>query len=141
MSSTVTPEIKEGILALLEECPSITKCRKVFGIKRAALTLAREKDPKFDQELKDAKADGYDLMELEATRRAVEGTIEPQFYQGEMITDVEGNPAGVRRYSDTLLKFLLTHCKPKKFNPGAKITVGDGEKVSFIFKIGEDSDG
>lgn len=137
MSSTVTPEIKEAMLLLLEEIPSITKVRKVFGIKRSALQRAREADPDFNQAILDAKEEGYDIMEDEAYRRAVEGTIKPVFYRGEQVRDDEGNPTGVREFSDTLLQFLLKHCRPKKFNPGVKVAVGDGEKVSFTFNIGE----
>lgn len=131
MASTVTPEIKEAMLELLEDLPNITAVRKVFGIKNGALARARKADPDFNTKIAEAKAAGYDLMEEEARRRAVDGWEEPVWFQGEEV-------GSVRKYSDTLMKFLLTHCKPKKFNPGAKLTVGDGEKVSFIFNIGKD---
>ena len=130
MNSTVTPEIKEAMLLLLEEIPSITKVRKVFGIKRSALQRAREADPDFNQAILDAKEEGYDAMEEEAYRRAVDGVPKPVFYRGEEC-------GSVQEFSDTLLQFMLKHCRPKKFNPGVKVVTGDGEKVSFTFNIGE----
>lgn len=50
-----------------------------------------------------------DLLEEEARRRAVEGVEEPVgWYQGQ--------PGGyVRRYSDTLLIFMLKGAKPEKY--------------------------
>jgi len=129
MSSTVTPEIKEAMLLLLEEIPSITQVRKVFGISQSALARARESDPDFDQAIKMAKEEGYDLAEEEAYRRAVVGVDKPVFYRGEKCGDI-------REYSDTLLQFILRHNRPKIYNPGVKITAGDGEKVEFSFNIG-----
>lgn len=129
MASTVTSEIKAAMLLMLEELPNITATRKVFGISRSALASARAKDSEFNDSIKEAVADGYDMMEEEARRRAVEGVSEPVYYRGEEI-------GSIQKFSDTLLKFLLTHCKPEKFNPGAKVTVGAGEKVSFTFNVG-----
>lgn len=129
---------KELMISMVEEIPNFTAVRKLLGITIAELRYAREKDSKFNEELETAKESGYDMMEDEAHRRAVKGWVEPVFYQGEQVVGPDGKPVGVRRYSDHLMKFLLTHCKPKKFNPGVKVNVGDGEKVSFIFNMGKE---
>ena len=130
MLSSVTPEIKEAMLEMLEALPNITAVRKLFGISESSLSRARAKDSNFNEAMKEAKSAGYDMMEAEAIRRAIDGWDEPVFYQGcEM--------GKVRKYSDKLLQFLLIHCKPKKFNPGAKISIGEGEKISFVFNVGK----
>jgi hypothetical protein len=70
-------------------------------------------------------------MEAEADRRAMEGTVEPVFYQGQPAGfwyDAESNvvPAGnalavrfeqhgVRKFSDSLLMFRLKALKPEKY--------------------------
>jgi hypothetical protein len=121
--------LKDAILEMVETVPNFTAVRKMFGIPLATFHVARRADPAWDASLKEAKAAGYDMMEDEAHRRAVMGWNEPVWYMGEEVGET-------RKYSDTLLKFLLTHCKPKKFNPGVKVSVGDGEKVSFVFNVG-----
>jgi hypothetical protein len=128
-------ETKETMIAMLEDIPNITAVRKLLGISADAYQQAR-KDPEFVRRVKVARGAGYDMMEHEAHRRAVEGWVEPVFYRGELVAGEDGKPVGVRRYSDTLLKFLLKHCNPKKFNPGVNVNVGDGEKVKLVFNVG-----
>lgn len=55
-----------------------------------------------------AKAVAGELLESEATRRAVKGVEEPVFYQGEKCGEVQ-------KYSDTLLIFLLKAARPEKY--------------------------
>lgn len=129
-------QTKETIIEMLEEIPNVTAVRKLLGVSADSYYTARKKDPEFARRVKLAREAGYDMMEHEAHRRAVEGWVEPVFYRGELVAGEDGKPVGVRRYSDTLLKFLLKHCKPKKFNPGVNVNVGDGEKVKLVFNVG-----
>lgn len=55
-----------------------------------------------------AREEAYDRLEQEAHRRAFTGTLEPVFYQGEKC-------GAIRRYSDTLLMFLLKADRPERF--------------------------
>lgn len=74
-------------------------------------------DKEFQEALRLAEQMGADLLEAEAVRRAHDGVEEPVgWYRGQ---------AGgtVRRYSDTLLIFLLKGAKPEKY--GDKPLVGD----------------
>lgn len=136
--SKVTPDIKEAMLVLLQEIPSIMKVRKVFGISRSGLQRAREADEDFDQRIRDARADALDAAEDEAYRRAVEGTVKPVFYKGEQVRDEKGLPTGVREFSDTLLQFILKHNRPRKFNPGAKVRIDGDSKLQFVFDLGNE---
>lgn len=73
----------------------------------------------------EAKEEAADALEEEARRRAVDGVEEPTgWYQGE--------PGGyVRRYSDTLLIFLLKGTRPQKYRERPDATVYDFNPDDF----------
>lgn len=62
----------------------------------------------YREAFEEAKLEAAELLEAEARRRAVEGTVRPVFYQGEEV-------GGIREYSDTLLIFLLKGALPEKY--------------------------
>jgi len=127
-----TPEFKAAFLAMLEQVPNITAVCRVLGINRGTVSKARNADPDFDKSVLGSIEEGYDPLEHEARRRAVDGVKKPVFYKGEEVAEV-------REYSDVLLMFLLKGYRPDRFNPGAKLSLGDGtEKVTLNFKIGGD---
>jgi hypothetical protein len=65
-------------------------------------------DPDYQAEFEEAHKEACDRLEQEARRRAVEGVDEPVFYKGE-------HCGVVRKYSDTLLIFLLNGAMPHKY--------------------------
>jgi hypothetical protein len=67
---------------------------------RSSAYLWRERDEDFRKAWDEAVEEGTDLLEDEAKRRAVEGSIKPILYKGRIVTFV-------REQSDTLLIFLL----------------------------------
>jgi hypothetical protein len=125
----LTEDFKAAFLAFLAEVPNITVACRVMGVHVSNVYREREKDSEFDKAIEEAKEEGYDLIEEEARRRAVEGYNEPVFYQGARVGEV-------RKYSDALLIHLLKAYKPKKFNPGVKIGMDEGEKVTLSINIG-----
>lgn len=78
--------------------------RNTDGKEGAALLEAQEFAAAWDS----AREVAADALELEARRRAKEGWPEPVFYQGKQV-------GRVRKYSDTLLIFLLKATRPEKF--------------------------
>ena len=76
------------------------------------------KDQQFQAAVERARAMAVDVLEDEATRRAVEGWEEPAgWYKGE--------PGGmVRRYSDTLLIFRLKGELPQKYAERMQLSGG-----------------
>lgn len=97
-----------------------------------------KEDPDFAYIYRLCEEHGLDKLEAEAMRRATEGVIEQQFYQGkaiwqtdpetgELLKDERGKPipAGNRKYSDAILMWLL---KVKRYEKGGrKVQVtGDG---------------
>lgn len=95
---------------------------------RSTAYEARESDEAFAAAWDDAIEAATDALELEARRRAVEGTDRPVFYQG-------GEVGYVREYSDTLLIFLLKAHRPKKFRERVELEhqVPGGVKVMLSF--------
>lgn len=77
-------------------------------------------EPRFEEKVKQA-------LEAEAFRRAHDGVEDPIVYQGrfvyltgpdgEPLLDADGNPrlAKLRKYSDTLLMFLMKAAMPEKY--------------------------
>ncbi len=73
-------------------------------------------DSDYAEQFEQAKKDAVDVLEAEARRRAVEGWEEPVgWYKGQ---------AGgtVRRYSDTLLIFLLKGAAPQKYRERMEVS-------------------
>ncbi|MGD2132789.1 MAG: hypothetical protein PVI23_08350 [Maricaulaceae bacterium] len=54
-------------------------------------------------------------------RRAVEGVPEPVFQKGARVTNPDGTPATVTRYSDRLLERLLESRMPERWSPKRQI--------------------
>lgn len=71
-------------------------------VSRSAIREARESDPEFAQDFLDAEQFAIDRMEIEAARRAFDGSEEQVFNK-------QGDSIGFRRrFSDDLAKFILT---------------------------------
>lgn len=134
-----TEEFKEAFLLMLGQVPNITAVCRLMNVGTEAVRTARKRDPKFNEGVLGAIDEGYDMLEEEARRRAVDGVVEPIFYKGEQVVDATGKPTGIRKYSDQLLIALLKGYRPKKFNPGAKLQLdADDKKVTMVFNIGGD---
>lgn len=82
-------------------------CRKA-KITRQNAYFARDDDELFAAAWKEALVIATELLELEARRRAEKGTLEPVYYQGDLV-------GRVRKYSDTLMIFLLKAHAPDKY--------------------------
>ena len=77
-----------------------------FSVRTAYLW--RKEDPTFAADWFEAYEQGADALEAEALRRAVAGTEEPVFYLGHQVSTV-------RKYSDTLLIFLMKSRRPERY--------------------------
>ncbi len=126
-----TEEFKEAFVGMLGQVPNITAVCRLMDITTDNVLKARKKDPEFNKKVLNAIDEGYDMLEEEARRRAVDGVVEPVWYKGEQV-------GGIRKYSDGLLTTLLKAYRPKRFNPGAKVMVGEGQKVTMTFNLGGD---
>ena len=87
----------------------------------------RAADPLFAEAWDEAVELGTDELEEEARRRAFRGVDEPVFYQGEVCGEI-------RKYSDTLLIFLLKGRRPEKYRERAEIT-GQMEHTHKVVRV------
>jgi len=113
-------------LVALSECGNVSRACEISGMSRLTAYRYRKARPKFADEWEKAKKIGAEALEDEAIRRAHEGVDDPVFHRGE--------PCGVvRRYSDTLLIFLLKGAMPEKYRDNSRLemTGADGGPVEI----------
>lgn len=95
-------------ISALSVCGNVSQAAKDADLDRVMLYQEREKDEAFRAEWEKASAIGIAALEDEACRRAYDGWDEPVFHKG-------AECGTVRKFSDTLLIFLLKGHKPEKY--------------------------
>jgi hypothetical protein len=110
---------KPAFISALRDCGNVREACRLARVDRTTAYDARKTDDPFAKQWESAIEDACDSLELEARRRAFKGVSEPVFYQGE----VAGT---VKRYSDTLLMFLLKGNRPDKFRDRFEHTGANG---------------
>jgi hypothetical protein len=103
-----TPKKQEAFFDALRRCGNVQEACAAASIARSTAYQWRDASPEFAAGWDEALDEAADRMEREAFRRAVEGTNEPVFHQGQEV-------GAVRKYSDTLLIFLLKAARPEKY--------------------------
>ena len=97
---------------------------------RVTVYRHRKENPEFAKAWEEALAIGTQALEDEAKRRAFSGWEEPVIHQGrrqyeEVVDEKTGEvklvPVGVRKYSDTLLIFLMKGLKPETYKERAHV--------------------
>ena len=107
--SEITHPKKRAFLTAYAETGTLVRACEITGISKSSHYRWRDKDAAYREAFEKATECAADNIEDEAYRRAVEGWEEPVgWYKGK---------AGgvVRRYSDTLLIFLLKGLRPEKY--------------------------
>ncbi len=118
--STLEEAKKARQKAFLEEykqCAAITHACKIALIARQRHYKWLEKDPAYAKTFEEAKIAATDALVAEARRRAVQGVEEPIFYKGKLVQTI-------RKYSDTLLIFLLKGALPEVYRERYEISGG-----------------
>lgn len=120
----------------LENSGNVSVAAMTAGIDRRTAYDRKKRDPAFVEGWKSALKVAGDLLEAEARRRAMEGIDEPVIHQGQLMgqwvtpsgevvaPETPGSkliPLTIKKYSDTLLIFLLKGNKPKKFSDRAQV--------------------
>ncbi len=119
-----------AFLAALKETGNITAAAKAASIARRSHYewLA---DPDYAGRYREAMDVAIDALEQEARRRAVDGSPEPVFFQGKPV-------GAIRKYSDTLLIFLLKGHRPEKYRDryeikhAGKVSVEHGDPFGLL---------
>jgi hypothetical protein len=113
---------KAAMVAALSETGNVCKACEAAEVGRSTHYLWLQEDEDYRKAVSDAMETASDILEAEARRRAHDGVDEPVFYQGMEC-------GTVRKYSDTLLIFLLKGAKPDKFRERTSVIVEDPVKA------------
>lgn len=112
--------------AFLEELKTgciVSRAASIADIQRAHAYQYRDHHPWFKAAWYEAKEEAMDSLEFEARRRAVDGVDEPVFHMGEQC-------GAKRRYSDTLLIFLMKAGRPDKYREKVTVSLETLEKAA-----------
>jgi transposase InsO family protein len=105
---------RERFLKVLADTGNVTAAVAAAGTSRTRVYELRKTDPAFAASWEEAEEIVADALEAEVRRRAVEGVEEPLVSAGRIVRDDNGQPIGVRRYSDKLLLELLKKRRPPR---------------------------
>lgn len=107
--TTRTAKKEQAFLTALRETGgNVSRACELAKLARQTVYGWREASQEFATAWAQTVEAGMDDLEQEARRRALEGVEEPVFYKG--------TPCGtIRKYSDTLLIFLLKGGRPEKY--------------------------
>lgn len=105
----LTPEKRTRFLEVLATTANVSRAAADIEMARTYMYEVRSEDPLFEKAWDKAVRLGTHALEDEAARRASEGWDEPVFYQGVQT-------GLVRKFSDTLLIFLLKARDPEKYS-------------------------
>ncbi len=123
--TTRTPKKDALFLEALHNGAPISLAAKAAAYGRTSIYQWRKDDPDFAAAWDEALDEGTDLLEDEALRRAKDGVDEPRFYEGRIC-------GYVRKYSDTLLIFLLKARRPEKYADRAGHQLADNITVTWL---------
>lgn len=102
---------KRHFLKALAETGNVSEAARKARLDRSNAYQIRRLDQAFADAWDDALDMAVDILEAEARSRAVEGVEQPRFHQGRIC-------GTVRKYSDSLLMFLLRAHRPETFREG-----------------------
>lgn len=121
MSKTETAKKKrqDAFLKEYKLCATITHAAEIALISRRTHYVWIEKDPTYAERFEEAKVEATDALVSEARRRAIQGVEEPILYKGEVVKII-------KKYSDTLLIFLLKGALPEVYRERHELTGGGG---------------
>jgi len=91
----------------------VSRAAAVAGLTPSTVYEKRRRDPGFAMDWEDAIEEAVDKLELEAWRRAVDGTDKGVYHQGALV-------ATEKQYSDSLLALMLK-AKRKAYRDNSKV--------------------
>lgn len=110
-----TPEKdRETWLEAFRAAGTVTGACKRTGIGRRTVYDWRQRHEDFAIAWADVEEETTERMEREAIRRGMEGVDEPVWHRGEEV-------GAVRKYSDTLLIFMLKARRPEKYRDNVHV--------------------
>jgi len=122
MRTMWTPEKEAKFLEALSDTCNVSDACRIASVARSTAYERRDEDTEFAKGWDRSVRIGAETLEDEAFRRARDGVDEPVFYQGAVC-------GTVKKYSDTLLIFLLKGAKPVKYRERCEEKAASKEEV------------
>lgn len=104
---SLTSAVKRRFIKHLANTGTIASAARLAGCHRRTAERWRDSDPAFKIRFDDALNTALDKVESALMHRAVEGTMEYVVSAGRIMTDSQGNPLKVFKYSDVAAIALL----------------------------------
>lgn len=118
---------QRAFLAAFALTGRIDQAAKAAGLDRGAHYDWRDKDPEYPALFAAASERAADAVEDECKRRAFEGVLQAEWYQGKA--------CGTKRvYSDALAMQILRALKPDKYRQGLELTGAYGGAIAVTDK-------
>jgi hypothetical protein len=111
----ITERRRQRFLAALRETGNVRGACIAAAVPRTNIYEHRHADEAFAKAWEEAEQIAADRLEAEAWRRGVDGVAEPLVSAGRLVSDQDGQPLFIQRYSDQLLLALLRAHKPDKY--------------------------
>jgi hypothetical protein len=127
-SAGITANLKEKFLAAFADCGVVRKAAEQVGINERTHRWWLSKSASYRKQFKLAEERAIQAMEAELHRRAVLGSEEPVFFQGQQV-------GTTRRYSDILLIFLLKSKRPDVYRDYRETKVTGGLNNSLTVTV------
>jgi methionine synthase II (cobalamin-independent) len=118
----ITHQKKKALLEHYAESGNISASTQAAGVNRHTHYDWLRADADYAAAFSAAKDTAVDCLEAEARRRAKDGWEEPVYHQGIQV-------GLVRKYSDTLLIFLLKGARPDVYKDRREVTGAEGGPV------------
>lgn len=144
---------QRAFLAAYRLTASLTRAAEAARVQRG-LHYRWLEDAEYAAEFERAKEEAAQTLEDEAIRRAHQGVDEPLSYKGQLsyperrasnvetreeitIVDTSSPPVAVRKYSDTLLQFLLKGFRPEKYRDrgSVELTGAGGGPIELVERL------
>lgn len=118
-------EAWQWFLEQFAQCGVVSEAADSANIHRSTVYVWTKASARCAREFAEARARADDVLRTAAKRRAVDGVLEPVFFQGKVC-------GYVRKFSDTMLaRLLAAHCEEHKDESTIKL-MGDKEQpVTF----------
>ena len=133
----LTPKKRALFCKYLADTGNVTKAAQAINVSRTCCYEHKDEDPLFAEAWQNAVDQAVDELEEEGRRRAFEGTLEPVFYKGKEC-------GYIRKYSDTLLIFLMKGHRPEKYRERSHLEVtgeGGGPVQMILLPEGKNGSG
>ena len=126
--ATAEKDWRPAFLEAFAKYGLVIAAAKEAGVARSTVYHERQRNEEFALAWADVEEWSTEEMEQEARRRAVMGVQEPVYYRGELV-------GHVRKFSDTLLIFLLKARRPEIYRETIVHTGRDGGPIEVADDI------